>query len=135
MPKILNLTQHDATPQQIVDGVIDLDDAGKAVVRKLLTFDELPSKAEIDGRAEKLAEYVERLKAERFDAIMLAGAPYLLYRLHSELERLGFKVVYSFSKREKIEKRDATGNIVYSDGKFVHAGFVSVSAHSKHVDE
>jgi hypothetical protein len=48
---ILNLTQHNATAEQIAAGVIDLAEPYKTELKKLLTFDELPSQDEIETRA------------------------------------------------------------------------------------
>lgn len=55
---ILNLTQHTATPEQITAGVTDLPAAQQAQLHALLTFDDLPTAADIADRAAAIAEPV-----------------------------------------------------------------------------
>lgn len=51
---ILNLTQHTVTPEQEAQLVVE-PRMTKEKIRELLTFEEIPSKEEIEVRAEKLA--------------------------------------------------------------------------------
>lgn len=53
---ILNLTQHTATPEQITAGVTDLPAAQQAQLHALLTFDDLPTAADIADRAAAIAD-------------------------------------------------------------------------------
>ena len=48
---ILNLTQHNANEEQIRAGVIDLPEPYNTELKKLLTFNELPSADEVKKRA------------------------------------------------------------------------------------
>lgn len=74
--KILNLTQHAATPEQIAAGVFEPQD--KEAVRELLTFETLPTKEEIHSRAVKLT--IEALEHD-VKAAMIGGAGYLMSEL------------------------------------------------------
>ena len=47
---ILNLTQHPATPEQIAAGVVDLQGDQLADLKTLLTFEQLPTRQEIEER-------------------------------------------------------------------------------------
>jgi len=90
---IVNLTQHEATPDQIAAGVVEPSENKKAII-KTLTFEEIPSRAEIYDRAMLLASYAaselmqppEGCSEAGFEewslpddaAAMIAGAPYLM---------------------------------------------------------
>lgn len=52
---ILNLTQHKATPEQAIAGVVDLPDDQQATLHELLTFEVLPTPAELHQRAVAIA--------------------------------------------------------------------------------
>ena len=54
---ILNLTQHDATPEQLEAGVVEPSD--KTLVCEMLTFDDFPTEEKIRMRAYDLAEYAQ----------------------------------------------------------------------------
>lgn len=113
---ILNLTQHPATPEQIAAGVIE--PANKDAVRRLLTFDEIPSRADIAARAAALAEI-----ADGHDAAMIGGAPYLMGALEDALKKKGVAPLYSFTRREVVEKTASDGSVVKT-AVFRHAGFI-----------
>ena len=51
MQHIVNLTQHEVTEDQYKDGVFDVDQFDKYLVRKYLTFDEIPTVEEMEERA------------------------------------------------------------------------------------
>ena len=58
---ILNLTQHPATTEQIEAGVVDLPDSVRPALIGWLTFSQLPSREEIEDRAEALALLADSL--------------------------------------------------------------------------
>jgi len=116
--KILNLTQHNATPEQVSQGVVEPKD--KAQVQALLTFDELPTAEEIRRRAEALAEIAA---AEGAEAAMIGGAPYLMADLEAALQARGIRPVYAFSRREVVETQMPDGTVVKKT-VFRHLGFV-----------
>ena len=117
---ILNLTQHSATPDQAAAGVVE--PAEKAAVQALLTLEEMPTAAEIEGRATALA----RIAAfDRPEAAMIGGAPYFMAPLERALKAEGIKVLYAFSRRESAEEPDGSGG-VRKTNVFRHTGFIEV---------
>lgn len=118
--KILNLTQHTATAEQAQAGVVEPSD--KAFVVAQLNFDELPSQDDIAGRAKNLANFA---KANKAQAVMIGGAPYLMSALELELLACDIKPLYAFSVRESVETTQADGTVVKT-AVFKHKGFVEV---------
>lgn len=125
---IVNLTQHPATPEQKVAGVVDLTPAQRAIVSQWLTFEEVPTQSAIKTRATLLAQAAandSRTIGEvgLFDAAMIGGAPYLMSALETALKSRGIQPVYAFSRRESVESVAADGSVVKTN-VFRHAGFV-----------
>lgn len=121
--KILNLTQHVATPDQITAGVFEPFD--KKEVQSLLTFDTLPLASDIMSRVKSLVTicYLIR-KAVGFDGVMIGGAAYLMGRLETALTVCGFTPVHAFTVRETVEEKQDDGS-VKKVAVFRHAGFVT----------
>ena len=145
---ILNLTQHNATPEQIKAGVVDLPLQYQEKLKKLLTFNELPDCNKIQKRAEAVGDLVEEFLTDdlspikdevkaimeleedkRIDefkklklAFMIGGAPYLMSALEEELSYFGIPL-YAFTKRvvEEVVKEDGS---VEKKAVFKHEGFV-----------
>lgn len=116
--EILNLTQHKATEEQIVAGVVE--PRQKSEVQAILTFDDLPSREEIAARAERLAEIADE---EGAVAAMIGGAPYLMGPLEAALRHKMIIPYYAFSRRESIEEPTPDGG-VRKTTVFRHVGFV-----------
>jgi len=116
--RILNLTQHAATEDQILAGVIE--PANKQEVVDLLTFDEIPSGEEMANRAARLAAIAQ---AAGVEAAMIGGAPYFMGALESALLEAGVEPVYAFSRRVSEEMIQPDGS-VRKVGVFRHVGFV-----------
>lgn len=112
--KRINLTQHDGKPEQ---GCFEPEN--KEQVKELLTFEALPTKAEIRDRAVSLAIIAKESGAEE---AMIGGAPYLMADLETELRRFGVTPVYAFSRREAIEDPN-TGEKI---SVFKHIGFIKI---------
>ncbi|RKX64425.1 MAG: hypothetical protein DRP42_06400 [Tenericutes bacterium] len=155
MTTILNLTQHDATPEQIAAGVVEPREHKKAILSEL-TFEEMPDRTEIYDRAKWLACYAEiELMQPPKDwdpkdcdpeagfegwtlpedaTAMIAGAPYLMSELEQELLKLNIKPVYAFSKRESVEETRPDGSVrsirVFRHLGFVDGGSVNLFLHS-----
>jgi len=116
---IINLTQHNASLEQVRAGVIEPE--SKELVKEFLTFDSLPNQEEILKRVSKLATIAEMHGAH---AAMIGGAPFLMSALERELKNRRITPVYAFSKRVVTERT--------TDGKtekisvFRHLGFVEV---------
>ena len=119
--KIVNLTQHKATPEQVSVGVVDIEDQHDAeTLMDCLNFREIPTAEEINITAEAIADI-----GLQGDAAMIGGAPYLMSALEKELINRGIKPIYAFSKRESVEELHPDGSI-RKITIFRHLGFVEV---------
>ncbi len=116
--KVLNLTQHDATADQIAAGVVE--PADKQAVRSLITFETLPSREEIEAAAESVA----KIAADAgFDKAMIGGAPFFMAPLEYALACRGITPLYAFSRRESVDVPDGNGGVRKTQ-VFRHEGFV-----------
>ena len=79
---ILNLTQHEATAEQLEAGVIEPPPGVKESIKALLTFEDIPSVEEIRERALRLAEIAETLTRPK---AMIGGAKCLVRLLRHDL--------------------------------------------------
>lgn len=125
----LNLTQHDATPDQIVAGVMEPHHKGhKEAIRGLLTFDSPPSREAMRGRAERLAKIAVKYTRGKSPVrrAMIGGAPFFMAHLEQALRDYGIMPVYAFSAREVVEEQDEDGAVT-KRAVFRHAGWVEVS--------
>jgi hypothetical protein len=122
--KIVNLTQHVATPEQIAQGVVELDPEDRAECARLLTFDELPTAEDLWVRADQLVELVKCSPVSEPGCwVMIGGAPFFMESLATALRREGYCPVYAFSRRESVEQVQADGS-VRKVAVFRHLGFV-----------
>lgn len=128
--KILNLTQHLATPDQKAAGVVDLPELGRQQLQKLITFETLPDDTELSDRAHAVAslaaQYIEVLEArdgEPINTVLIGGAPYFMVPLEIALSHVGLFAVYAFSVRESVETHNPDGTVTKRN-IFKHAGFV-----------
>lgn len=119
MNKIVNLTQHNPTTQQLAAGVFDYDQES---VKALLNFGGIPSKDNINAKAAALAEVA---LASGATSAMVGGAPYLMAPLVMALRRRGIAPLFSFTQRESMETPDGKGGVVKTS-VFNHVGFVEV---------
>ena len=124
MTKILNLTQHAPTQEQIAAGVIQ--SVAHSEIQRLLTFSSLPTQEEILERAGALAEIATGAKAGGVGYAMIGGAPYLMGALEEALRRRDIIPVYAFSVRESVEETMPDGSVRKTQ-VFRHAGFVGLS--------
>jgi hypothetical protein len=130
---ILNLTQHNATAEQKAQLVVE-PRMTKEKIRELLTFEEIPTKAEIEARASELAEiavseanhYAGETDNEVWiTRVLLGGAPFFMGALEKAIRECGFTPVYAFSKRESVDQPQPDGS-VKKVAVFRHLGFVEV---------
>ena len=96
---ILNLTGHEATEEQKADGVVEPSVEDKKRIRELLTFQRIPTSAELNDRAYELA-----IIADKYQYIyaMIDGAPYMMPALYEALMRNVIHPVFSFSETHHI---------------------------------
>lgn len=130
---IVNLTQHKATPEQVAQGVVDLPDEVRQALVAALTFDDLPTLAEIEDAADVVAELAcqNGIGGDDGDspwpkAAMIGGAPFLMAPLEVALKSRGIKPVYAFSRRESAETTKPDGSVVKTN-VFRHVGFVAAA--------
>ena len=121
MTKIVNLTQHPATPEQVEAGVFDLQGETLSLLKKLLNFDAPPSEFDLANDAISIAAIADRTGAR---TAMLGGAPFLMAPLESKLLEFGLDPVYAFSRRESVETVMPDGS-VRKTAIFKHIGFVT----------
>jgi hypothetical protein len=128
--RILNLTQHGATQDQLENGVVDC--VRTDVLKTLLEVRELPSQEDLWMRANNLVTMVVHRETGPdlpiLDGVMIGGAPYLMGVLEIALRRAGYRVFYAFSQREIVEESQPDGS-VWKVAVFRHKGFVEGAAH------
>ena len=113
----INLTQHNAAPEQ---DCLSRSEETAQEIKELLTFNEIPSLAEITNRAAALAEIAKVIGATE---AMIGGAPYRILALDPALRLKGITPIYAFSRREVVEKINEDGSTTKS-AVFRHLGFV-----------
>jgi len=96
----INMTQHEPTPQQLEAGVITVDHSS---VKAMLTFQGLPSAAQVRERAQALAAWAVSHGA---GSAMVGGAPWLMGPLERALMAKGVTPMYAFSNRQSVEVID-----------------------------
>ena len=119
---ILNLTQHQATADQIADGVYEPSIKVKEQIKALLTFD----KAVLTDPSlirNSVAELVQLVKNEGAYSVMLGGAPFFMGPLANALTEAGVEVVFSFTDRVSVDVKNEDGTITKTS-VFKHLGFV-----------
>lgn len=116
--KIINLTQHIATPEQVEAGVIE--PADKERVKKLITFETRPCQYELRVRANMLAQIAASSGCKK---AMIGGAPYMMRSIEDALHRVGILPMYAFSKRVS-EEAIANDGSVTKTSKFIFDGFI-----------
>jgi len=119
---IINLTQHTSSPEQTAAGVVEPND--KELVSAILTFDEVPTHANMLGRAWALASLARIQGAEK---AMIGGAPFFMAVLETALREDGIEPVYAFSKRESVDIPipESEGGGMRKVAVFRHVGFVT----------
>lgn len=120
--QILNLTQHTATDDQLVAGVVEPSLNFKNIIKKYLSFEDIPSKDDLNRCAKALTEIA---LTEGTSAVMIGGAPFFMSALENALKKEGIRVFYAFSKRESVEVTAEDGS-VSKTSVFRHAGFVEI---------
>lgn len=124
---ILNLTQHQSTPEQ---GCVDLQGKALQVLKGLLTFETLPTRQEALDRAAAIANLAAVTPAAMIGdtptmarAAMIGGAPFLMGPLEAALKERGITPLYAFSVRESVDEVLPDGS-VRKVAVFRHKGFI-----------
>jgi hypothetical protein len=116
--RILNLTQHAATAEQLDAGVVE--PTNREAVCAALTFYEPPPKGDILWRCRRLCDIAQ---AEKAYAVMIGGAPWLMPTLERWLLGEGIQPLYAFSTQESVDTVQSDGS-VRKTAVFRHVGFV-----------
>ena len=119
---IVNLTQHQASPEQIQAGVVDLAPEARSKLQKLLTFDKLEDteNKEVVRRALEIAELAAATGASQ---AMIGGAFWLVIPLENALSCKRIATVFAFSQRVSEDQVQPDGS-VKKVAVFRHVGFV-----------
>lgn len=114
--------QHKMTGPQIEFGCVDAPDEIMEELHQLGTFDSIPEGPEfVRLRAERMAEIAWDLHVQTgCDLFMIGGALWLQRPLQEELERMGLRWCYAFSKR--IVTETVEDGVVRKVTKFVFEG-------------
>lgn len=125
MQKILNLTQHNATQDQLDAGVFEPTPAQKARIKEILTFDSQILKYPdiIEERAAEMCALVTQFYSSVKVKLMIGGAPFFMGPLGDKLTHIGYEVVYSFTDRVSVDQVNEDGTITKTS-VFKHLGFV-----------
>ncbi|NP_835589.1 hypothetical protein Rm378p002 [Rhodothermus phage RM378] len=130
---ILNLTQHNPTPEQMEAGVVNLPDDQWNRVKELLTFEEIPDFDQMMSRAWEIAALAAgffKKSGETEDillgAAMIGGAPYFMPFLVNALMAFCIIPLFSFTKRVSVEEQQPDGTVVKKT-VFRHEGWVDIT--------
>ena len=116
--RILNLTQHRATSEQIADGVENVPSRMAKELENLLTFKADYSLTDLVTSAKALARLAHTLGYEQ---VMIGGLPSLMSHLERELIALQISVGYARTERVSIDQTQPDGS-VKKVSVFRHAG-------------
>ena len=120
---ILNLTQHNATADQINVGINDLTVDFQTALKGLLTFPTQYTRADLEYRSLQIHELVRDFcgtSKEVLEGVMIGGMPSFMPVLESVLISKGIKVGYACTERKSVDK-EVDGKIIKT-AVFVHAG-------------
>jgi hypothetical protein len=130
MNAILNLTQHKATKDQLLAGLVDVTGGFLLQLIALLTFDSMPTSVFIREAATSIAdiavahrEYARALGEPPITSAMIGGAPYLMSALEDALIKVGIMPMYAFTLRVSSEAATADGG-THKVAVFQHRGFI-----------
>lgn len=126
---ILNLTQHEATLDQQNSGVRNLKSENYEEIKKLLTFENIPTSDEMIKRAHNICNIILKEKGRKIiDGVMIGGAPFFMSTLEKIIRRFfkNLKILYAFSKREVEVIIDPFDKSVNKSSVFKHIGFVEI---------
>jgi hypothetical protein len=115
------MTQHEATEDQIANGVDQPSAEIHAQIKELLTFKTLPTQEEVCKRAEALARIPLQLN---YQNVMIGGAQWLLSFLEMELAKRNIHAYYAFGgDRITTEVKQPDGSVKKTI-TFKHGGFI-----------
>lgn len=125
---ILNLTQHNATKDQIYAGIIDMPADFQTALKGLLTFPTTYTRADLEYRALQIHELIRDMcgapkcspPKHSLDGVMIGGMPSFMPVLEAILVSKGIRVGYACTERQSIDKE--VDCKIIKTAVFVHAG-------------
>lgn len=125
--RILNATQHQATPEQVTARIQDLPVEIRQGLSRLLTFEDLPTPTDLRIRSLQVAGLLMAQGAKPGDRVMIGGAPFFMEELADTLRKSGLKPCYAFSRRESADLPQPDGS-VKKVAVFRHVGLIEAHA-------
>lgn len=122
----INLTQHALTPEQdqwVAENCYALVEDEQ--VKTLLNFSELPTKEELERRADYIISQLGDDSPDFYKMALIGGAPFFMSVLERKLKEAGIQPVYAFSKRVSVEGVNEQGEVVKTS-VFKHEGWIEV---------
>lgn len=116
--KLLNLTQHVATAEQLADGVIEPDELTKKTIRGLLTIHGQPDPVEISMKAQGLTNLVAN---GGYDGAMVGGKLHLMVNLLHLMNLKGLVCFEADSERVSKDIDNGDGTVTKTT-TFQHIG-------------
>lgn len=128
--RLYNLTQHNATAEQVAMGVIDLDGALKEQLIEAITFTGLPTASDVEVKASKLRKIMLSIMDTDEEAcFMVGGAPYLMAQLGNtkrfSVKHFQSRIYFAYSDRVSEEVHNPDGTVTKVN-VFKHLGFVPI---------
>jgi hypothetical protein len=138
MRQILNLTQHNPTPEQFAQGVVDLSPEDRELLIRKLNFKELPNRNTLELSAGTIAHLARKFFSTRenftkagvdYDrfgespahqsfvlnicqcTVLIGGAPFFDNHLREALTQENLTIVYSFSQRVSVVTQLPDGSV------------------------
>lgn len=99
--RILNLTQHRCTREQLEDGIENVLEKHRDQLERLLTFPSDYTLTCLSLSAKALAQLAHQLG---YEAVMIGGMPALMSHLEREMMAMDISVGYARSERVSIDK-------------------------------
>lgn len=123
---IINLTQHQATADQVEAGVANLSGEDLAKLKSILTFVGVSTREEREARAQEVVALATAVWQELGEpsgkAVMVGGKPSFMAPLEAALLAVGFAVGYAHSDRVSVDTILPDGSVGKSS-VFKHLGF------------
>lgn len=117
---IINLTQHAATEDQLVAGVVDLQGDLKAALVAAITFPPVYTHEELVHRAKRVVGIVKDAQIDS-SHVMIGGMPSFMPVLQNVLQAAGYRVGYACTDRVSVDVPDGNGG-VRKTSVFKHVG-------------
>lgn len=117
---IINLTQHNATEDQLNAGVIDLQGDLKAALVTAITFPAVYTHEDLVSRAKRVVGIVRDAQVD-CQHVMIGGMPSFMPVLQNTLQEAGYRVGYACTDRVSVDVPDGNGG-VKKTSVFKHVG-------------